>query len=152
MRTFKITIPKIEIAVQIEEIDNNKKPKKEKVSDYYFVTLHNNIKHKKITILTIQDCLTVPIFSLSKIDCCNLTTDTICGFNDILPLSKTVFFSRDFKNIRHHFLMARAKILNDLCRYSKELFTNSIIDIVSLNKKEIMWSYNLAVGREVVCD
>lgn len=150
-RTFRITIPKIEIDIQVKEIDDNKKPKKEKVSDYYFVTLHNNIKRKKITILTVQDCLTVPIFSLSKIDSRHLTEDTICGFNDVIARSKIAFYSRDFEQVKHSIITSNYKILDDLLKYSKELFNNSILDIVSLNKKQVLWSYNI-VSRNIIVD
>lgn len=149
-KTFKITIPKIELSVKIEEIkDKPKENKKEEISDYYFVTLHNEISHKNITILTVLDVLTIAKFSLYKIKRCDLTENTLCGFNTIIPASNVVFLGRVFEEVKHKIITERIRILNDLSKYSKELFKHSIIDIVSLYSNRILWSYNLAIGREV---
>lgn len=149
-KTFRITIPKIEIGIKIEEIkDEHKENKKEEISDYYFVTLHNDILHKNITILTVQDILTIGIFSLDKIKHYDLTEDTLCGFNTIIPGNKTVFFSRVFEDVKNKIISERIRILNDLSKYSKKLFKSSIIDICSLYSTHVLWSYNLSMGKEV---
>ena len=149
-KTFKITIPKIELSVKIEEIkDKPKENKKEEISDYYFVTLHNEISHKNITILTVLDVLTIAKFSLYKTKRCDLTEDTLCGFNTIIPESSVVFLGREFEEVKHKIITERIRILNDLLKYSEKLFKCSIIDICSLYSKRILWSYDLLTGREV---
>ena len=152
MREFKITIPKIEFTIKVEETLKKKEDKKEKVSDYYFVTLHNDIKRKKITLLTVQDCLTVSVFSLYKIDKKDLTSNTLCGFNCVIPNHSVVFLSRDFKSIKNKIMSECPRILIQLFKHSesKRLFKTCTIDIVSLDTKRILWSYNLAIGKEVV--
>ena len=152
MREFKITIPKIEFTIKVEEVLKKKEDKKEEVSDYYFVTLHNDIKHKKITLLTVQDCLTVSIFSLYKIDKSDLTSDTLCGFNHVIPNHSIVFLSYDFKFLKNRIMSECPRILTQLLEHSesKRLFKTCTIDVVSLNTKRILWSYNLAIGKEVV--
>ncbi len=148
MREFKITIPKIEFTIKVEEVLEKKS--KKKAEDYYFVTLHNHMSRKKVTILTVQDCLTVSVFTLTKLDKRNLTSNTIYGYNDIIALNKVVFGSRKLNEVTLKISKDRIRILNDLKKYSDRLLEDSIVDIVSLNTKKVICSYNLAIGREVV--
>ena len=148
MREFKITIPKIEFTIKVEEVLEKKL--KKKVEDYYFVTLHNHMRRKEVTILTVQDCLTVSVFTLTKLDKRDLTSNTIHGYNCIIPLSKAVFGSNKLNEVTLKISKDRIRILNDLKKYSDQLLEDSTVDIVSLNTKKVLCSYNLATGKEVV--
>jgi len=153
VKTIKITIPKITFDVQVQIDDDTKNIKKEKskeeCEDFYFAALNNHsIKCKNIRVLTLQDCLTVPVYTIQVIKKENFSRDTILGWNNVLPQCRIVFGDKSLIEVRNRLFSDRFKILEQLTRFSKALFDNYVFDIISLNTKKILYHVNVYSGKE----
>lgn len=145
IKTVKVEIPKIILDIKIiETAENNKKTKPKTESNYYFVTQNDDINSDYCTILTIIDCLTVPIFAWYQIKRKDLTKDTIYGFNDIIPENRIVFGSVKLEEVLSKIHKDQFMINNHLKIYSPFLCRLPLnIDIVNLNKMKVVKSINL---------
>ena len=136
IKRIKITIPKITFDVDVE-IDNEKNKEeiqKKKKDDFYFVTLHNDMKDRSlryVTLLTLHDCLTVPVYTLTKVKKSDITEDTILGFNNVISAARIVFGDKDVEKVI-------AKLKSD--RYKILRLTNCKLDIIQLSTRKCLYT------------
>ena len=160
MSMIQVTIPKIVLSIDTDDMEKEERPliekidTKEKDDDFFFVVPHNSMQDEKIHVLTIVYNLTVPVFSFYEISKSNLVEAELYGFDNVIPHNQITFGDKEFANVKDRIETDKHKILNDITMFSIAKFSTRLsaftqIDVVSLNRECVVWSYDLTHDCEI---